>query len=222
MSLAITPEVIAANNEINEKAVHYVESIVDAPDWSLSKKEPTITFYTRYDPSSKFAQLKSIVSIPAPLESVIAVLDQVNTVDANTPKKDRDGCQEKYLTTPVPDDPYGAVFLYIGLETPTRLVAPRDFLLYRRKYPFREGFIYMHTSVADESLKPVKSPYVRGKMTFEADLAFPDPDAPDTVKMIFTTHADPAGSIPAWVYNAVVTDQGYFAKQVRDKVLGEA
>jgi hypothetical protein len=222
MSLTVTPEVISANNAISEKALAYVESIIDAPDWTVTKQEPTITFYSRYESSSPFAQIKSVVSIPASLEKVMAVLDVVVPVDANTPAKQRDGCQERYVTNPVPGDPNSAIFNYVALETPTRIVAPRDFLLYRRKYPFRGGFVWLHTSVADESLKPVKSPFVRGKMTYEADIAYPDPETPGAVRMIFATHADPAGSIPAWVYNAVATDQGYFAKQVRDKVLGEA
>jgi hypothetical protein len=94
-------------------------------------------------------------------------------------------------------------------------------LLYRRKYPYNGGFLYLHVSIDNEELKPLDKNYVRGKMFFEADVAFPDPANPGAIRLVFMTHADPLGSIPAWVYNNVAMDQGYYAKQVLDQVLAE-
>jgi hypothetical protein len=222
MSVTLPPEVLASYNAAHEKELEHVKAILDDPGWKSFKEEPDISFYWRTVPDSKFGQLKSVVSIPAPLEAVVTALEGDQLVDANTPKDKRDGCQSRYLFNPVAGDPCEGIFLYIGLETPTRVVWPRDFLLYRRKYPFNGGFIYLHCSVENETLKPQdKKNYVRGTIFFEADVAYPDPDHPGAVRFVFMTHADPMGSIPAWVYNTVATDQGYAAKKIRDQVLGK-
>ena len=45
--------------------------------------------------------------------------------------------------------------------------------------------------------------------------------AGDEVKLTFIVHADPAGSIPAWIYNKVATDQGYAVKKIRDELMAK-
>ena len=74
------------------------------------------------------------------------------------------------------------------------------------------------TSIENEALHGVGKGYVRGKLHFQAYIAEADGD--NKTKLTFMGHADPCGSIPAMVYNAAATNQGYSLLNIKKGVEG--
>jgi hypothetical protein len=217
---SLDPAVAAEYLSRSEAKLQEILALLNDPNWKETKREPEIVFFTRTDPSSPFSQLKSIVSIPAPIEAVLQALRPIETVDAKTPKGDRHGLQERRVVVGPADDEHQSTVFYLVLESPGPLISPRDFLMSRYLYPLPDNrFAYLHLSIDNESLVPLNSKYVRGEMLFQGYLVENDPDAPGSVRLTFFVHADPKGAIPAWAYNNVVTGQGYTAKGIKKKVL---
>lgn len=217
-----TPEQIAEYEKQWEKTVDEVFSLVDAQDWKKEKsKEDGLDIYLRYDPSSSFAQIKSVCTVNAPLSAVEANLKQpTTTVDENTPKDKRDGDIERRLLGTVGDGSDCAGFLYVVLESPSRMISPREFLSFQ-KIAHRDGKVALvRTSIENEALHGVGKGYVRGKLHFQAYIA--ESDGENKTKLTFMGHADPCGSIPAMIYNAVATGQGYNAYTIKKEVEGTA
>jgi hypothetical protein len=197
-------------------------TLLNDPSWKEAKREPEIVFFTRSDPASAFSQLKSIVSIPAPIEAVLEALRPIETVDAKTPKADRHGLQERRVIAGPLDDEHESTVFYIALDPPGPLISPRDFLLSRYLFRLEGGrYAYLHLSIDNEALVPANSKYVRGEMLFQGYLVENDAENPGNVKLTFFVHADPKGSLAAWAYNSVVTGQGYSAKGIKKKVLAK-
>lgn len=212
----VTPEQIAAYGKQSEALLSKVLTIKDSPDWKQSKQETDITFYTRTDPSSPYTQVKSVVSIPAPMDKVLEVLNEIEVVDASTPKEKRHGLNErKVLYGPLDDEFQTSIFL-IELESPAVLVSPRDFVLFRRHYQKDGKHIYLHSSIVNDDLYPEKKGVVRGEMLFQSFIAEQDNG---NVKLTFLVHGDPKGKIPSAVFNMVVQNQGYAAKGIRKRAI---
>lgn len=217
MSAEIGADQIAKWGEESEKLMKETIALLADPDWKESKKEPEIVFYTRSDKSSSFHQVKSVVTIPAPMEAVLKALKPIEVVDKNTPKDKRHGLLERRTVYGPQDDEWETCVFYICLDPPA-LVTARDFVLFRRLYKLDGGrYCYFHNSI-DTPAVPVDSKRVRGHMTFQGFLCEPEGDG---VRLTFFVHADPKGSIPAFAYNTAATNQGYAAKGIRKKVLAD-
>ena len=204
-----TPEEITEYNKKWDEAFDKVLSIIDAPDWKKEKsKESDVEIYLRHESHSPFAQIKSVTVVNAPLNAVEANFQKpTTTVDSSTPKDKRDGAIERRVLETVGEGENEASFIYLVLESPSSLVSPREFLSYS-KIGKKDGKVALvRISVVNDKLHTVGKGYVRATLYFQAFVA---EDAGDNkTKLTFLGHADPSGSIPAFVYNAIATGQGY-------------
>lgn len=219
MSSGVTPEQLAEYGKQSEELLPKFLTLSTSSEWKESKKEEDITFYTRTDPSSSYHQVKSVVTIPASLETVLGILKPIEVVDSKTPKEKRHGLNERKTLYGPTDDQYQSTIFTIEIESPAPLVSARDFLLFRRHYEKDGKHIFLHNSIVNDTLFPEKKGVVRGVMEFQGFIAEPDPDHSGNVRLTFLVHADPKGKIPATVYNLVVTNQGYAAKGIRKKAI---
>ncbi|KAK8839666.1 hypothetical protein M9Y10_032037 [Tritrichomonas musculus] len=217
-----TQEQVAEYEQKWQKTVDHVFSLIDAKDWKKEKsKDSDIEIFLRHDPSSSFAQIKSFCTINAPLSTVEAVLAKPPyTVDENTPKDQRDGNIERRFLGKAGDGADAAGFLYVVLETSSRLVSPREFLSFQ-KIAHKDGKVALvRTSIVNEALHGNTKGYVRGNIVFHAFIAEADGD--NKTKLTFLGQADPCGSIPAMVYNAIASHQGYKVGSIKKEAEGSA
>ena len=205
MSAPSATAYVAAHEAALEKFVQ----LQTAPEWKLAKDEDGVKFYTRTEAGSSFSQLKSETTVAAPLEKVCEVLKVVPVVDA---KKPEDGLKERYTFGELNDE-NDTRFLYVAVDSGSRLVTNRDFIMLRRHYVKDGKQIWLHTSVPDE-VKPVEKQFVRGQMKLQGYIA--EADGANT-KLTFIVHTDPCGSIPAMIYNAAVMKQGNAVKKIREQ-----
>jgi hypothetical protein len=186
---------------------------VDDPSWAKYKDEPGITLYTRYDAGSSYCQVKSVVHIDKPVQTVFDFIKANRPVDASTPEDKREGCAERRAFNPVEGDPNEAQFYYICVLSGKMLVSNRDFLMFQRTFVEGDKSYLVRTSIVNDALAPANPKAVRGTMHFQVFVVAPDGDG---ASLIFLCHADPAGSIPAAVYNLAVANQGYSALRAKN------
>lgn len=191
--------------------------LADMSQFKQTKEDAGIKFYSRADPSSPFSQVLSETVVNAPLDAVLADLRKVPIYDKSMDKKVRGDTliQEYYPIEESNPDQDG--FVYCGLDTPVRLVSKRDFLMYRKHFEKDGVHYFVHISVDYDGVRPVTSEFVRGKI-FQVDIASAYPGDSAKTNLRFFVHADPSGSIPAWVYNLTAESQGYDVKKVKDRV----
>ena len=216
MSYTPTPEKLAEYSKLHDAAVEKVLSIADASDWTLEKEDKDIVFYKRFESSSPFAQIKSVVTIPdSSLEEVKKALEPILHIDEKTPDNQRHGLD---ISREIAGNTSDYNIFYIATTSPGPMISGRDFVFYRKEVEKDGKLIYINVSVPDDDIVPPTSKYVRGVMSFQGYIAQLEADG-KTVKLQFFVHADPKGKVPSWAYNKVVTSQGYAAKGIRSKII---
>lgn len=202
-----------------QEILNTVLGFIDDDSWKESKIDSEIAFYTRYEPSSSFAQVKSVVSIKAPNDVIQGLITPIVPVDKSTPKEQNLGFDFQRTIYEVPNDPESRCFVYMALPSPGMMISGRDFALFRRHFLFdgkRE--VDLMFSVDEDEISPPVNEYVRAKMTFQGFVSEP---VGDEVKLTFFVHVDPAGKLPSWAYNLVATDQGNAALDIKKKALAK-
>lgn len=216
--MTIPAEVLARYVEEADKVVSETIPMLDGPGWHEEKKEPEIVFYKRTSPTSSFAQVKSVVSIPGSMDEVLAALRPISVIDETTPRDQRHGIVERRVVFGPQDDESETCVFYIALEPP-RFVTSRDFVLFRRLVKLDGGkMCYFHHSVECD-LVPVDKKKVRANMFFQGFLCEQDPSDANAIQLTFFAQADPMGSIPAMAYNMTAINQGYTAKGIKKRVM---
>ncbi|OHS96024.1 hypothetical protein TRFO_10200 [Tritrichomonas foetus] len=107
----------------------------------------------------------------------------------------------------------------MALESGSKLVSPRDFVMFRKHYEQNGTHYFTQCSVPNETIRPEVKKFVRGKIIVQAFIVDKDPNNADSVRVRFVVHADPRGSIPAMIYNTVASNQGYAVKKLKDSLL---
>jgi hypothetical protein len=192
-----------------------VLTVLDAPDWSSPRRDGDTTFYTRSVAGSSFTMIKSEVAIPAPLHVILDRLSEVPEVTPDMPAAVRDGSIRRYGLVVEPNR-FNEGFIYLALESGSRLVSPRDFLMYRRHFEKDGTHYFVQASVQNDAIKPEVKGFVRGRILTQAFALDIKDDVP---RLRFVAHADPAGSIPAIIYNAVAQKQGYLVQKLKKACL---
>lgn len=214
MSEAIPKEYL----DLHEKRLQEVLQYYEKGEWKLSKEEPTIKFYTATYPGSSFSMVKSVVSIAGKHDETIKILNSVEKIDDKTPKEVADGTKLREIFG---GEEGGARYIYMVLDSGSRLASNREFLVVRKRYDVDTKIVWLCVSVDNTTIRPVGKGNVRGNMTFQAYILDKDPDNEGADRLTFIVHADPCGSIPAMIYNSVAVNQGNGARKIRDEVLGE-
>ena len=213
----ISAEDVAKYEAAITECLERCKALLDAGDWKKDKEEKDVVFFTRKVEGSSFNMVKSISMIPKPMEMVVDNLSEVRNIEPNMPAKERDGTHQQWLFVHEPNK-FNDGYMYLALETPSMLVSPRDFLMYRKHFEEGGKHYFPQVSIENDAIRgPVKG-FVRGKILTQCFVAEQDGDQ---VKLTFIVHADPAGSIPAWIYNKVATDQGYAVKKIRDELMAK-
>lgn len=214
--IAVSPECIQANIANCDKTLELVLQYLDAPDMKLSKEEPGIKFYTGSVPGNSFSVVKSVVLSEGITDKIIENLNEIPDIDPKAPAKERDGIKQRYVFQKEGTQ----MFFYLAVESGSRLVSDREFVMFRRFYEKDGRKIWMSSNAVDgDKLVPVAKGNVRGIMNFQAFVLEKDSTDANKDKLTFIVHADPQGSIPAIIYNSVAVNQGYSAKKVVDACL---
>ena len=210
-------EQIQEYNKLWDEAVSKAFDAYNGSGWSQQKSnDPAIEIFTRTVSGSGFAQVKSVATVAAPIDKVFEHLKTSKTIDQNTPKEEREGNIERRILSTVEGDPNNAGFFYINIEASSRLVSPRDFLMYQ-KMGERDGSKFLvRTSIDNQEMRPTANGSVRANMFFQCFICEKVDD--NNTKLTFICHADPAGSIPAMVYNFAATNQGYSVLRMKKEI----
>ena len=212
-----TPEQIQQFDAASEKALENVKEALNATDWKELKRDGDTIFYSRSVPSSSFSMIKSETTISLPFDVVAKELYTCPDIKPEQPANERDGVIERTLYPVCGDRTYDEGLLYLALESPSKLVSPRDFVMYRKHYLI-DGVHYFTQCSVDSNIREENKKYVRGSILFQSFVVDNDPNS-DAVRVRFVVHADPKGKIPALIYNAVASSQGYAVKKLKDGLL---
>lgn len=209
-------------SQYDAKAKESFDKIVgllsDMSQFKLSKEDKGVKLYSRYDKDSSFAQVLSSTVVDAPLDAVLSELCNVPIYEPSMDKAIRgESLIQEYYPIESPGE-YNDGFVYCLLESPTRLVSKRDFLMYRKHFEKDGVHYFIHISVEYPGVRQPTKENVRGQI-FQVDIAQADPQNKDKTILQYFVHADPSGSIPAWVYNLTAESSGYDVLKVRDRVL---
>jgi hypothetical protein len=211
----ISPAQLAEYDSAIQAVFENVVQLANAPDWQKGKVDDDLSFYSRSVPGSSFTMIKSEITIPVPIETIVKRLSLVPEVTPDQPAAQRDGAIRRKLFV-VSENEFNDGFVYLALESGSRLVSNRDFFMYRKHFEKDGVHYFVQASVVNDEIAPVYKDFVRGRIVTQAFvLSGEGPEA----KLQFIAHADPAGSIPAMVYNAVSQKQGYLVKKLKTDLL---
>ncbi|KAH0786166.1 PCTP-like protein [Histomonas meleagridis] len=209
----IAPERIAAAEQPAKACLENVSRILNSSDWKKSKKEDGVEYFTRKVKGSNFKMIKSTTIVPRPLDDMITFSSRFREVTPDMPAEIRTGSIERRLFKFPEPNPHNDGFVYLAIESGTKIVSDRDFVMIR-KYFQKDGIhYYICVSIDDDQVRPVSKNLVRAKMLCNAIVL--EPSGQNT-KVSFICHADPAGAIPSKVYNMVSLKQGVCVKDIRD------
>lgn len=215
MSKPALPEISDADYAKYEEAaagcLARVKEVIDSADWKKDKEEPDVTFYSRSAPGSKFLMIKAVSLIPKPYDVVVNHLCGMDDIEPSMPADKRDGTHQRHLFVKEANK-WNDGFLYMALETTSRLVSPRDFLMYRKHFAEDGKDYFSQVSIVNDAIKPEVKGFVRAQILTQC---FVIEQAGDNVKLTFIVHADPAGSVPAMIYNTIACNQGNCVKKIK-------
>lgn len=180
-----------------------------AGGWELKRDKGGIKVYVRESENSKIKELKFSTRVSASLNSIAAVLTNVeefdNWVYASVVSKTIKKLSDK------------EVFYYTEVDFPWPF-DNRDLVLHSKFWQDPKTFaIHAHTT-SSHWMEPEKAGLVRIK---QADLRWTfTPVGNGVVKVDYYMNSDPGGSIPAWVVN-LAADQGPLQTMVKFKEMLE-
>ncbi|MFD0792105.1 START domain-containing protein [Mucilaginibacter litoreus] len=163
--------------------------------WALKSNTDGIKIYTATVADSKFKALKVECDYDASLSQIVAVLLDVNT------------CTEwvyhtksvKLLKQPSPAEVY--YYSEVSLPWPA---SNRDFIAHLTAHQDAETKIVTVDGPAVNGLMPPKNGIVR--VTESTGKWIITPVTKNQVKVVYTLHVNPAGSLPAWLVNMFASE----------------
>ena len=169
-------------------------------DWDLKKDKDGIKIYTRQVSGSKFRAFKAVASTDASVSTLVAVMKDKSAYKALFPlTMEMEVLEEKGETYQVQ---------YVKTDVPFP-VTDRDGI-YEFKYSFNPGDQSVNVTVdvlADRlprAKKMVRITEGKGFWKFR-------PKTDGAVEIEYQFHAEPGGSIPAWLANSQVVDSPWQA-----------
>ena len=208
-SVEVTPEEYsqydAQLNEVKDDILSHLNS----DEWVFSQDaEDGCKIFTRKIPTSSYTMIKATISVPVDKEKLFEIIKPCEDIDENTPKEKREGLDERKLINYDENDPTARAFMYCRSPSPVFLVAPRDFLVYRKRIDADNKICYIHTSVKNDRIMPEREGIVRGNMHQQAFILEDDEENKGSTKLSFILHTEVGGNIPAFAYNIAATSQG--------------
>lgn len=208
--MSVSPEIRKKYIEDNKKKLDKVLEYYLSADWKLSSEKDDYKVWTAKCPDSSFSMLKSQCRIDGLYDKVRRNVQMVPRITPDMPDDQRGGAVERYTFAPEdPAVPDMNCFFYIHVESGSKVVSNRDFVMYRAKYEKDGRLIVLATGMGGEDLVEQKKGTVRGVTNFQAFILEGD-------TLSFVLHADPCGSVPATIYNMVCARQGETILNIRD------
>ncbi|KAH0794035.1 PCTP-like protein [Histomonas meleagridis] len=214
----ITPERIAAAEPLANQCLEIASQVLNSSDWKESKTEDGVKYYTRSVPGSSFTMIKSSVVVPRPLDKMVQFCARFREVTSETPANLRGGAIERRFWPFPGTNEHNEGFIYLALESGSMFVSNRDFVMIRKYYEKDGRHYYICVSIDDDKIRPPSKNLVRGKILCNATVIEAEGDG---TRVSFIAHADPAGSIPAAIYNMASLKQGACVRAIRDDALKE-
>jgi len=188
----------------HEAKLSEIMSALSDPSWTFQKQTGSISLFFRYVPESPFVQTKTVVSLPVPKDAMVDVMTYGKVYTLETTPQGPIPPQEIY---PIydPKDENQTILYFMAMVSPAFMVAPREFLLFRRTYFQDRRTIFMQMSVGNADIKPERNGFVRGTIYGQA-FVIEDGDPGKSVMTVFS-HVNPGGSLPTWAVNYSVKNQ---------------
>lgn len=163
-------------------------------DWKLRRDESGVKIYTRSVAGSPFEEFRGEVTIPrTTLTGVLDVLTDVKNYPRNFPN-----CGSAQVL--VQKNKYSDIH-YLTIKAPWP-VTDRD-AIYEATTSLSQDGKYARIQLTPRGdFKAEDKKYIRvfnGSGFWELEEI-----APNTVRVVYQFHADPAGEIPAWIANSVI------------------
>jgi ribosome-associated toxin RatA of RatAB toxin-antitoxin module len=164
-------------------------------DWKLRKDKKGIMVYTRSVEGSLLDEFKGVTTIHASVDQLVSTLRDVAQYLEWIPDcasvELHDMAEEEHVH-------------YMEMKAPFP-VSNRDGY-YRYRYSVQEGNVKVEIEALPEFRPEIKGlvriPYSSGYWLFE-------PVSDQQTRVTYQVHADPGGSIPAWLTNAAVVDNPF-------------
>jgi hypothetical protein len=173
--------------------------------WSFQKQSGPISLYFRYVSDSPFVQTKTVVSLPVPKEAMIDIMTYGRIYTLETTPQGPIPPQAIFAIYDGGDENQ-TVLYFMAMEAPAFMVAPREFLLFRRTYARDGETIFMQMSVENEEIKPQRKGFVRGTIYGPA-FVIGDGEEEGRSRMTVFSHVNPGGRLPVWAVNYSVRNQ---------------
>jgi hypothetical protein len=171
---------------------------VSADDWKLERDRSGIKVYTRRVEGIAFKQYKGIVTLKAPLPTVIAVIEDVDAAPEWV-----DSCERMELVERVsPTESY--TYNYVPAPWP---VKDRDAVVHNRITQDEKTYVV----TIKQTAKPDKKARIKKAVRVERieGLWILTPQKDGTTELVYQVLSDPGGGLPAWLVNAVAISQPF-------------
>jgi ribosome-associated toxin RatA of RatAB toxin-antitoxin module len=163
-------------------------------EWKLRREEGGVKIYTRNVPGSPFEEFRGDVTIPN--TSITKVLDVIMDVK-NYPNNFPNCSSAKVL---VQKDKYSDIH-YLTIKAPWPVI-DRD-AIYEATTTFSQNGKRARVQLVPRGdFREENKEFIRvhnGSGFWELEEI-----APQTIRVVYQFHADPAGEIPAWIANSVI------------------
>ncbi|OHS98274.1 hypothetical protein TRFO_35338 [Tritrichomonas foetus] len=216
MTKEISNELIEKYNQIHEEKLQYILSSLSSEQdstWTFQKSVKNMDLFFRSAKDSSIVETKTIVSLSVPKEAMIDVMTYGKVFTLETTPQGPIPPQEIFALHESHDDKDSIIY-FMAMEAPAILVAPREFLLYRRTYRIDGKTIFMQMSIENEDLKPQRKDFVRGTIFGQAFVIEDDKNCDKQengeykkAKMTVFSHVNPGGRLPSFAINFSVKNQ---------------
>jgi hypothetical protein len=209
----LPPEVLQEHVQEHERLFHSLMDLYANGKWKVVKqKKDLISYQMKYEDSPISASRAEII-VEKSLQFCADMLSEQEAFETfmqKEMKSEKDDMRgNKEIIGEFPE----GVFIYSYMNPKTKIITPRDFLLFKRKYQSNERIVELIRSIENDQLKPPTKEFIRGVMTFQASMF--EKVEEGITKVIFISHFDPKGSIPVFIVNAMMKRQGEMMKMVR-------
>lgn len=172
-----------------------LSGMTNAQPWQFIKEKEGIKIYTRKADGSSLKSFKGVTNIKAPVEKVFNLIGNVKNLD----------WWDKNLRE--------IKVLYYEKEKLSQY-----YLVYKAPWPITDRDLCVEAKITTDPLTGIRTVYavplsgviperhglVRIKNYWQRWII--EPTGKDEVRVILEGYVDPAGSVPDWVYNMVITD----------------
>ncbi len=170
-------------------------SYAQEAEWNLRRDKEGIRIYTRQVTDSDLDEFKAVVALEVPVQTLVKTLQDIDHMQDWAPN-----CKESRLLQLNNNEQYH----YVISEAPFP-IQDRDSYYYFHYEDVNEGVKIKMKALPDyqpEEEGMTRIPYLEGYWLFESM-------ADNQTRVTYQVHADPGGSIPAWLANSVVVDSPF-------------